>query len=267
MIRFLFVLIALFILTLFYSKSLAYLKVFLIKKKIKNQPLIGIREPDGSYYYKEGRYTVSYRIKESLPGNNAVEFLFLKRRLTSSEEKILKIKRGLNNFFLYQRWITLLRPSAIGVLIVSLVIFYLGIKEVSLRRIERSKWIVAQITGVSPESISYTGGGWFKISGQRRSRDSKVKPVSISFNPLSWLFSSQTTNVSLWSDKLNRYITYPVTVSDKGDVWVDKKSSQIHGRASGNKIVWDEPQRAGINYKVSGHHITVEDGKLKFIDE
>lgn len=267
MIKFFFLLVGTFILILFSRKSLTYLRIFRLKNKIKNNPLIGIKQEDNSYYYKGKGYTISYRIRESFAGIKIVEWLSLKRRLTTFEEKVLNLKRALDKFFLYQRWIALFRPSVVIVLITSLIIFYFGIKEHSLKRIERFRWIVAQITGVSPESISYAGEGWFKISGQKRSLDREVEPITISFNPLRWLFFSDTVRVSRWSEKSNRYIDYPISINDKGDVWLGKKGEQIHGRALGDKIVWDEPQRVGIREEVSGHRITVEDGKLKISDE
>ncbi len=267
MVIFFFVLVDTFILILFCHKSLAYLRIFRLKNKIKNNPLIGIKQEDNSYYYKEKGYTISYRIKESFAGIKIVEWLTLKRRLTTFEEKVLNLKRALDKFFLYQRWITLFRPSVVIVLITSLIIFYFGIKEHSLKRIERFRWIAAQIAGVSPESIKYTGEGWFKVSGQRGSKDREVEPVTISFNPLRWLFFSDTVRVSRWNEKSNRYIDYPISINDKGDVWLGKESSQIHGKVLGNEVIWDAPQRAGIREKVSGHRITVEDGKLKISDE
>ena len=267
MIKFFFLLVGISVLILFCQKSLAYLRIFRLKNKIKNNPLIGIKQEEDSYYYKEKGYTISYRIRESFAGNKIVEWLSLKRRLTTFEEKVLNLKRALDKFFLYQRWVTLFRPSVVIVLITSLIIFYFGIKEHSLKRIERFRWIAAQITGVSPESIRYAGEGWFKISGQKSSKDREVEPITISFNPLRWLFLSDAANVSLWSKKLNRYVSYSLAINDKGDVWLGKYGGQAHGRALGDKIVWDEPQRAGIREEVSGHRITVEDGKLKISDE
>ncbi len=263
MIKIFFVLVGISILILFYQKSKAFLRIFRLKNKIKNNPLIGIKQEDNSYYYKGKGYTISYRIKESFAGIKIVEWLTLKRRLTTFEEKVLNLKRALDNFFLYQRWITLFRPLVVIVLVASLIIFYLGMEQ-SFKRIEHFKWIAAQITGVSPESISYAGEGWFKIFGQRGSKDREVEPITISFNPLRWLFFSDTANVSRWSEKSNKYITYPVTINDKGDVWLGKKSGQIHGNALGDKVVWDEPQ--GVR-EVPGHRIAIEDGKLKIFDE
>lgn len=228
---------------------------------------MGIIQPDGSYDYKLAGYTMNYRIKESGAGVKTVEWISLKRRLSFLERNFKKIEKTLNNFFLYHRWSVLFQPLVVVVLIASLIIFYFGIRENSLKRIERFKWVVAQIAGVSPESIEYRGEGWFKISGQRRTLEKETKPVIISFNPLSWLFFPDTANVSNWSKKLDRYITYPIAMSDSGDVWLDKRDSQIHGKVIGNKIIWDEPQRTGISQEVSGHRIAIEDGQLKFIDE
>lgn len=82
-----------------------------------------------------------------------------------------------------------------------------------------------------------------------------------------WLFFSDTAKVNLWSGKLNRYVSYPVRINDKGDVWIEKEGGKIHGRTSGDKIIWDEPQSAGIRQRVSGHRFTIEDKELKIYDE
>jgi len=262
MIRPLFILFITFILILFSQRPLADIKISRLKNKIKKSPFIGVKEYDGSYYYKEKGYTINYRIQESPAGTKTVEWISLKRRLTFLEKKTLEIKRGLNNFFLYQRWFTVFRPSVVIILIISLAIFYFGIMEHSLKRMRHFKWVVARISGISPESIGYTGGGWFKISGQRRSSDRVTEPVTISFNLLGWIFFPNTANVNLWSEKLKQYIIYPVSINDKGDVWLGK-GGEIHGRVLGDRISWDEP----LSRRVSGHHITIEDGKLKIIDE
>lgn len=242
---------------------LARFQFFRLKKKIKNNPSIGIKQGDNSYNYNEGGYTVSYRVKESALGLT-VEWLYFKRRLTFIEKKILDIKRILNNFFLYQRWATLLRPSLIIVLLAALTIFYLGVREQSNQRIGHFKWIIAQMAGISPESIEYAGEGWFNISGQRRFLDKSGDPVTIRFNPLGWLFFSETANINRWNKKLNKYVTYSVDANDRGDVWLRKKDGKIHGVAQADKIVWDEP--AGSR-KASGHYLVVEDGKPRFFDE
>lgn len=266
-VRFLFILFSILILILFYRKALLFIRFSQLKKKVKNNPLVGTKASDGGYCYKERGYAVIYKIKESPAGNKGVKWLSFKRRLGFLEEKGLSYKKDLDKFFLYQRWFILFRPCVAFIFVASLIFFYWGIREDSLRRIERFKWIVAQITGVSPESVDYTGQGWLKISGQKHSLAGEVDPVKISFNPLAWLFSPNAARVSFWSKKLDKYVSYPVTVSEQGDVWLRKGEGQIHGSMSGEKVIWDEPQRAGIRDNVSGHRITIEDGKLKIFDE
>jgi hypothetical protein len=264
--RFLFVLVIIFILILSCRKHLAHFQFFRLKKKIKNNPSIGIKQEDNSYNYKQGGYTVSYKVKGP-PSGLRVEWLYFKRRLTFIEKKILEIKRSLDKFFLYQRWAVLLRPSVIGVLLVALTVLYLGVKDQPAQRIGRFKWIIAQVAGINPEAIEYAGAGWFNVSGQRRSVDGGVEPVKISFNFLSQLFSPGKANVSFWNKRLKKHINYSMDINDTGDVWLDKKNQQIHGRVMADKIVWDQPQSAGIKGKVSGHQFTVQDGKLNISDE
>ncbi len=228
----------------------------------------GVRKPIKNLFYNcnAGGYAVSYRIKES-PLGLRVEWLCFKRRLTFIEKRSLDIKRNLNKFFLYQRWAALFKPWVIIVLLVALTIFYLGVKDQPIQQIGRFKWIIAQTTGINPESIGYQGAGWFNISGQKRSVAGEIEPVKISFNFLSWLFFPDKASVSLWNNRLKRYINYSMDINDTGDVWLDKRNQQVHGRVLTDKIVWDQPQEAGIRAKVSSHRFTVQDGKLNISDE
>src|SRR3989338_4281080 len=111
MIKFLFFLAGIFVLILLSQKPLVYFRIFRLKRKIKNNPLIGIKREDNSYHYEEEGYAVSYRIRELPAGVKRIECLSLKRRLTFLEKEILNIKRNLNKFFMYQRWFALSRIS------------------------------------------------------------------------------------------------------------------------------------------------------------
>ena len=267
MIKFFFIWIAAAIIISCCKKLLTFLNLFLLKNKIKNNPLIGVRQPDGSYDYIEKRYTVSYRITDAHQGSKSVEWLSLKRRLTRFEEKTLKTKKKLKAFFLYQRWLSLLRPSFIIFFTALLIILYLGIREESFRHAEHFKFLLAKITGLSPESIRYEEGGWFRFLGKKKSVNQETEPVSISFNPIIALFSQDAANVGFWSKKLNKYISYPVDVNERGDIWLGKGSGQFHGNIKANKVVWDKPKNAGLGKEVRGEHIAVKDGKLQISDE
>lgn len=249
------------------KKSLTFIIFLLLKNKIKNNPLIGVRQPDGSYDYSEKGYTVTYRITDVPQAASPVQWLSLKRRLNPFEEKILKTKKNLKTFFLYQRWLSLLRAPFVIISIVLLFILYLGIRGESFRRAENFKFIFAKITGLSPESIRYEEGGWFRFLGKKKSVDKEIEPISFSFNPIMALFSPDTASVSFWSKKLNRYVSYSLNASEQGDIWLGKGRDQIHGTMKANRVVWDKPKNVGFGKEVRGAEIEIKDGKLNIADE
>lgn len=240
------------------------IKFAVLKKRIKNNPYIGIKDNSGVYAYKQGSYEIRYRIIKNPLGKEDIEWISDRRRLSRREEKNLRIKRNIDNFFIYRRWFVLFRPSVVIILSISLTIFYFGIREYSLRRIEHFKWIIARISGITPESIGYVGGGRFRIYGQRGPVDKKVEPVTIHINPLTWLLFGDTANVQRWNKEVNKYIDYSLTINDKGDVWLGKKGSEAHGKMLGDNVIWDEPQGTR---KVPSQNIITEDRKLKIADE
>ncbi|MCX5704062.1 MAG: hypothetical protein NT066_06205 [Candidatus Omnitrophica bacterium] len=268
--RFLFLLSALFVLILFCQKSLVRLRVFRLKKKIKNNPLIGVKQEDNSYYYKQKGYCLSYRIKESPAGIKTVQWLSLKRRLRFFEGGILSIKRSLVKFFLYQRWLVIFRPFILFPLIISISIFYFGLVETQKARVERLKWLVASAVGASPDQIQYIGDGWLEVSTQRKTAvDGVMEPVRYAFNPFTWFFSSQAGFVSRWRGEPFGYVTHPVVYNEEGEVWINKEGTWRHGMFTGGKVIdWDIPQGTGIRAgKVHGHQISTEDKKLHIQDE
>ena len=242
---------------------LVRLRFFRLKKKIKKDPFIGILQQDNSYSYEEEGHIVNYRIQESLPGVRTIEWLSLKRRFGFFERKLFHIKRSLNKFFLYQRWLSLFRPQVAVILIVTLMISYFVVTH-SLKRIEHFKWIASRITGVSPEAIRYEGGGWFNVIGQRGPLDRNIEPVRIRFNPLGWLFFQDTANITRWNPEVNSYIDYSFTINDKGDVWLERENVPAQGSVLGNNIKWDEPQ--GVR-RVPAQDIVTKGGKLEIIDK
>lgn len=241
-------------------------KFFALKKKIKNNPLIGKNDFGNKYYYKEGGYAVGYKIGGASTGIKTVDWLFLKRRLTFLEEKILNIRRFINNFFLYQRWTVIFQPSVILLLIGSMIIFYFGFVETQNTRVERLKWVVALAAGVNPSQIQYVGNGWLEVSGQRKTRVDRIsEPIRYTFNPFRWFFSREEGFVTRWRGENFGYVTHPVAFNEKGDVWINKEGTWRHGRFTNDRTVeWDTPQGTR---KVTDQEISTPDKKLYIRDE
>lgn len=106
---------------------------------------------------------------------------FFKAQAYIFRGKASKYKEKTGQLFLYRKWIIIFQPAVIIVLIISAAIFYFGIKEHSLRRAERFRFIITKIIGVEPEEITYVGGGQFTISAQRQSLDRQIEPLIIKF--------------------------------------------------------------------------------------
>jgi len=235
-----------------------------LRKKIKQSPFIGQGQDDGTYLYTKGSYSINYR-KSILPdGKLCIEWVWHKRRLSPYEEKIRRVKKRFLEFWYYQRWLLLFRPPLIFLLIIGVFLFYYGVLGTQEAKIERLKLIVASAVGINTQDIQYIGDGWLEISGQRKVADDTTESLNYTFNPLRWLFFSDTGFVKRWRRGSGEYVKYPVVYNEKGDVWLKDKDAWQHGIISDQNIKWDTPQGSA---RVTGQEITREDKKLKIIDK
>jgi hypothetical protein len=270
MIKFLLILFVTFIFILFCQNFLVYRKIWELQKKIKRNPLLGIKQNDNNYYYSENGYTLGYRIRESPAGVKKMERVFLKRRLTFFEKNILDIRRILNKFFLYRRWGILFHPLVLFLLLSSMVIFYFGLVETEKTRAERLKLVVSSIIGASTDQIEYIGDGTLAISAQRKTAvDGISEPIKYTFNPWMWFFSADEGVVTRWQNKTKKYISHPVVYNERGDVWINKEGAWRSGKINNDKTVaWDEPQGSGIRTnRVTGHEISTQGKELSISDQ
>lgn len=189
-------------------------------------------------------------------------------RLGPYEEKIKEIQKTFFKFWHYRGWLLLLRPPTVFFLITGLFIFYFGLLETRQSRLEKFKWVIASVAGVSPDKIQYIGSGWMEISAERKSPKDKIyEPVKYKFNPFGWLFSSEVGFFTRWEDRAKRYVTYPLVYNERGEVWINKEGGWQYGQISGKAIKWSKPQRTGINRRVTGHEISVQGKELQIIDK
>ncbi len=247
-----------------------------MRKRIKKNPYIG-QEDNGSYVYKDGSYSISYRIIKMPEGKLCIEWIAHKCHFGAFEKKTRRIKKGFLDFWFYQKWTLFFRPATLFILVASVFIFYFAVLETQEAKVERFKRIVASVVGIKTHDIQYVGGGWLEIPGQRRRIVEKIneparyvyEPIKYAFNPLSWFLSSDTGFIKRWrSEASGGYVTHPVVYNDKGDVWLKKKNTWEHGNISGETIKWDTPQVSGLSIrKTTGQEVTVEDKKLKVIDK
>lgn len=236
----------------------------ILKQKIKNNPYIGQEEVDGIYLYKQGKYGLRYRIIKSTRGRESIEWVSCKRCLSTYEEGIKSISKVFFNFWHYQGWFVFFRPPLIFLLIASMVIFYFGLVEKEKTKVERFKWIVASVVGLSSSQVQYIGDGWLEISAERKTAVDRIyEPVRYTVNPFRWFFSSEAGFVTRWRGEPYGYATHPVVYNERGEVWLNKEGTWRQGKIVGKEIKWDIPQGTGIRAgKVTGHEISTQDKKL-----
>lgn len=239
----------------------------ILRKKIKKNPYAGQETDDGTYLYTKDSYSISYRIIKLPEDKLCVEWISHRRRLSAYEERIKRIKKGFLDFWHYQKWLFFFRPTILLILIVGIFLFYSEMMETQETKMARLRWIVASAVGVSPKDVQYIGDGNLEISAQRKRMADKIhEPIRYTFNPLRWLFSSESGILTRWRGESFGYATHPVVINDNGDVWIKKKdTSWQHGIISGENIKWDTP--LGSAKVTEQELIYSEDKKLEIRDK
>jgi len=244
------------------------MRIYALKRKIRRNPYLGIRDSEGTYLYSQGRDTIKYEIlnmDESQGKKPPVKIISIKSRLTESEIARMRTKKIFTNFFRYRTWIYLFRPPIVLSLILGMSILYFGIIEPYETKVNRFKWIIAKVIGVEPDKIEYRGG-LFEIFGKRRiAYKNDIEYVSLAFNPLNIFSSKEIGYVTRWN-KDTGYITNPISYDGGGNVWIKYKDTWEHGIISKDEVKWDNPQGTA-NWKIFGHEISTKDKDLRIIDQ
>lgn len=253
------------------------IKFAILRRRIKKNPYIGKEDSGGTYLYENDGYSINYRIIKLSRGKVQIEWVRHKRRLSAYEGKLRRIKNGFFDFWHYQKWTLLFRPSIFFLLLVGAILFYSEVIETQETKMGRLKWMIASVVGINSQDIQYIGDGWLEISGRRRRIEEKIdkpaeyiyEPIKYTFNPLTWFFPSSTAFVKRWqSEAGGGYATHPVVYNNRGDVWLRKQDTWEHGKISGEAIKWDTPQVTGMSIKKTpGHEISVQDKQLEIIDK
>jgi hypothetical protein len=240
------------------------IKFTILEKRIKRNPYIGKEDSDGTYLYEDNGYSIRYRIIKVSGGPQTIEWASQKRRLSPWELKIKKTRKWFFEFWHYQKWLVLFRPSLIFVLIISVFLFYFGVLETQESKIAGLKIIIASALGINTQDIQYLGDGWIEISGQRKTAVDQVsEPIRYTFNPFRWFFFSEGGFLTRWRGEHYGYVTHPIAYNNRGEVWINKEGTWRHGRIDGRTIEWETPQGTGIRAgEVAGHDISTPEKRL-----
>lgn len=246
------------------------LKIRGMKKKIRTNPFIGIRDIGNTFKYKEGGITIRYAMTVSkTPAEKRIPYWISVRIKTPSRENILKkMSDGFMDFWRYQKWIIFFHPSTLIVLTLAGLIIYVGAVELQPGNGYVIRWLISRATGVSSNEIQYEGKGWIRIYGVRTTTaDREREPFSYDVNVFRWLVFNDAGSVTRGGNARRGPISHKLGYDESGQVYIKKEGAWQKGEI-GNGVKWDRPQGTGIREeKVKGETIGTTQGKLEVHDK
>lgn len=246
------------------------INIWRMKNKIRVRPFIGVRDPDGTFQYKEGGITIRYAITAPKAPNkkNIPRWISIKIRASFYANSLRKLANEFTDFWRYQKWLIFFRPSSLITLMFIGLIIYTGAVELQPGKGYLTRWLVSRAIGVSPDEVEYEGGGWIKIFGVRTTAvDRAHEPFSYNVNIFRWLVFNDTGSITRHGDPEYGSVTYPLVYDESGQVYIKKEGKWQKGEIE-NGVKWDRPQGTGIRKeKVKGETIESTGGKVQIRDK
>lgn len=242
-----------------------HLKMFKLKKEIKNNPYIGDKDIDGIYVYTKGRYTIRYKVLNNLGKGPRARIVSIRHKMTALEREKRNIKHLLKKIFYYQSWVNLFKSHIIISFALGTAILYFGVIEPYKVKVDRFRWIVAKVIGVDKDQVEYRGGLVRIFAKRHPAYKEDAEQVYFTFNPLQIFSSKFTGNVTRWSKEAG-YVTHQISYDSSDNIWMKLKGDWIHGVVLNNQVKWDEPKEA-TRGGITGHKITGKNKGLLIIDQ
>lgn len=241
-----------------------------MKNKIRVRPFIGVRDPDGTFQYKEGRITIKYEITPPKAPNkkNIPRWISVKIRTSFYANRLRKLADEFMDFWHYQKWLIFFHPLSLTVLMFIGLIIYAGAVEVQPGKGYLTRWLVSCATGISPSEIEYHGDGWIKIYGIRTTAvDREREPFSYNVNVFRWLVFNDSGSITRRRDAEYGPVTHQLGYDENDQIYLKKEGKWQKGEIE-NGIKWDRPQGTGIRKgKVKGETIESTEGKVQIRDK
>jgi len=239
-------------------------------RKIKANPFVGIKDLDGTFLYKEGRFTIRYAVDALGKTNekNIPRWISTKIKLSPYEEFLKNLNKSFADFWHYRKWLIFFYPSTIAVLMFIGLIIYIGEVELQPGKGYVTRWIISRALGVSPNEIKYRGDGWIGVSGVRRTAvDKQYEPFSYQVNVFRWLVFNDAGSVTRYRGKEYGTVTHPVGMEETREVYLKKEGKWRTGEIS-DGIKWDKPQGTGIRKgEIKSETIETTEGKIQLRDK
>jgi hypothetical protein len=213
-----------------------------LRRMVIKDPRRGSSDGEGNFVYKQGRFTILYRLIDGHSRAPLVKFLSQKRRLWAYEQKAREFKRAVRDFWLYRDWEHFFSPRVFIPTILIILVLYFAVFEPLGSKVNRLQWVIANIVGLPIKSVTIEPGGYVAISGQRRpASDNRTEGWSYYVNPLKWFVFSDGGFVIRDRQDTGR-IAYPVKYDTKGAPEIKKEGTWLKGDVKGSTVNWENPQ-------------------------
>ena len=243
-----------------------------LKKRVETGPRVGLKDDGGDFVYKQGGFTVKYRVIDSIDvgGKAKIKIIAMKRRIWGYEEKVNHAKKAFRNFLIYRRWVYFFKPTALFLLLSVIVIIYLAGFEPEESKIDRMKWAVARALKIGPDAVTVELNGGVVVSGERKVKgDGQGEDISYNFNLVDWFTFNDAGFISRNSGGARESIAYPVDYYGDGYFRMNKDNKWVEGQYSQGEVRWVRPQgEAGITAeKIHGDGMLRPLGKVLVEDK
>lgn len=222
------------------------IKIWNIKRKIRSNPLIGTKDADGTFLYTEGRFTIRYQLIKSEPQEKKIpRWISVKIKTSPHKLSLRKFSDEVADFWHYQKWVFLFRPSTLAVLIFISLIIYFGAIEFQPGKGYVIRWLASRAIGVSPNAIEYRGSGWIRVAGTRTTIEKEYEPLHYDVNIFRLIVFNDTGSVTrYWGDE-KRPVIHPVGADESGEVYFKREGGWQKGEIKESAVEWEKPQAVG----------------------
>lgn len=243
---------------------------------IKRKPDVGLKDKDGSLTYKQGVFTVRYRVISSNIDERfeKVKIDYIKKDLRRYERRFIRFKRKVSKFWLYRKWINFLKPATLLLLLLTILLPYYILFEPQADKEYRLRWFISKVLRVGMEDVVIEPNGWIKVLATRiMATDEQYEPISFNVDLVKWLAFQDDgyiiRNRGVVENYDYGYVVYPVKYDESGSLLLEKEGKWIGGMVHGrDEVTWKEAQGTGIRAgAVHGHLRDLESDEFLIQDK
>lgn len=243
---------------------------------IKRNPDVGLKDKDGSLTYKQGVFTVRYRVNTSNIDERfkKVKLDYIKKDLRRYERRFIRFKREVGKFWLYRKWRNFLKPAIRLLLLLTILLPYYILFESQADKEYRLRWFVSKVLRVGMEDVVIEPNGWIKVLATRiMAVDAQYEPISFNVDLVKWLTFQDDgyiiRNRGVVENYDYGYVVYLVKYNDGGSLLIEKEGKWIKGVVHRiDEATWEEAQGTGIRKgAVHGHRRDLESREFLIQDK